>query len=70
MEYNGKKDTLEIFNEVWKVNHHGKLPSEKKNQQQTMPFKVNKPINNFKAPNNQNKPIGYNNINRNSGFHG
>ena len=70
MEYNGRKDTLEMFNETWKVNHHGSLPSEKKINQNEMPFKVNKPSNNFRAPNNPNKPIGYNNINRNSDYHG
>ena len=69
MEYNGKKDTLEIFNDTWKVNHHGSLPSEKKINQNEMPFKVNKPNTGIR-PNNQNKPIGYNNMNRNSGFHG
>ena len=69
MEYNGRKDTLEIFNDTWKVNHHGVLPSEKKINKNDMPFKVNKPNTEIKF-NNQNKPIGYNNINRNSGFHG
>ena len=68
MQYNGKKDTLEIFNETWKINHHGKLP--KKSTIDNNSFSMNNPSNNFRSSNNQNKPIGYNNINRKSGLNG
>lgn len=70
MQYNGKKDTLEIFNDTWKVNHHGSLPSKRETNKNNMPFKTNNPNSNFRGPNNQNKPIGYNNINRKSGLNG
>lgn len=67
MEYNGKKDTLEIFNETWKVNHHGSLP--KKSTINNNSFSMNN-TNNINRNNNKNKPIGYVSFNRNGGHHG
>ncbi len=65
MEYNGKKDTLEIFNDTWKVNHHGVLPSEKKINKNGIIQKDT-----YKVNNNQSKPIGYQGFNKRSGLNG
>ena len=69
MQYNGKKDTLEIFNDTWKVNHQGNIPNSKMTNKSEIGFKVNKPSTGMINGRN-NKPIGYNNINRNGGYHG
>ena len=71
MQYQGRKDTLEIFNDTWRVNHKGNVPSERKiNNKNDMSFKVNRPNNTITPQNNNiNRPMGYNN-NRKSGFNG
>ena len=67
MEYNGRKDALEIFNDTWKVNHHGNLP--KKSQIHNNTMSTNN-YNQRNGSNNQHKPIGYVSLNRNGNHNG